>query len=71
MLCDSKDKEWQNLTFYGLQNCELPEDLESSRHGFLIAAQNQYGEKLIDFSGSIGTCQPHMDSHLKDNIYFT
>jgi hypothetical protein len=53
MVCDSKTKDWENPTFYGLQNCELPEDLESTRHGFLIAAQNQYGEKLIDFSGSI------------------
>jgi hypothetical protein len=53
MVCDSKTRDWESPTFYGLQNCELPEDLESTRHGFLIAAQNQYGEKLIDFSGSI------------------
>jgi hypothetical protein len=53
MICNPKDKDWESLTFYGLEKCKLPADLESTRHGFLVAAQNQYGDKLIDFSGSV------------------
>lgn len=53
MICIPRNTEWESLSFYGLQNCDLPVDLESTRHGFLTAAQNQYGEKLIDFVGSI------------------
>jgi hypothetical protein len=53
MLCSPHNKEWESLSFYGLEKCALPVDLESTRHGFLTAAQNQYGEKLIDFVGSI------------------
>jgi len=53
MICRPQQKEWESLSFYGLEMCDLPVDLESTRHGFLTAAQNQYGEKLIDFVGSI------------------
>ena len=53
MVCGSKNKTWESLTFYGIDNCEFPEDTESTRHGFMMAAQNQYGENLLNFSGSI------------------
>lgn len=53
MICSPSNKEWESLSFYGLENCQLPVDLESTRYGGLTAAQNQYGEKLIDFSGSV------------------
>jgi hypothetical protein len=53
MICSPDKKQWESLTFYGLDKCNLPVDLESTRHGTLTAAQNQYGEKLIDFTGSI------------------
>lgn len=53
MICSPKNKQWESLSFYGLQMCNLPVDLESTRHGNLTAAQNQYGEKLIDFVGSV------------------
>lgn len=53
MLCCPKNKQWESLSFYGLEKCKLPVDLESTRHGHLTAAQNQYGEKLIDFVGSV------------------
>ena len=49
MLCSPQNKTWESLSYYGLEKCDLPVDLESTRHGFLTAAQNQYGEKLIDF----------------------
>lgn len=53
MICAPHNKAWESLSFYGLEKCDLPVDLESTRHGFLMAAQNQYGERLIDFVGSI------------------
>ncbi len=53
MICSPRNKTWESLSFYGLEKCNLPLDLESTRHGSLTAAQNQYGEKLVDFVGSI------------------
>lgn len=53
MVCGPSNKEWESLTFYGLEKCDLPVDLESTRYGSLNAAQNQYGEKLVDFTGSV------------------
>lgn len=53
MICSPRNKAWESLSFYGLEKCRVPMDLDSTRHGSLIAAQNQYGEKLVDFVGSI------------------
>jgi len=53
MICSPRNKAWESLTYYGLEKCKLPIDLDSTRHDSLIAAQNQYGEKLVDFTGSI------------------
>lgn len=47
------EREWESMTFSGLENCDLPIDLGKTRHGALMAAQNQYGENLINFVGSI------------------
>ena len=46
-------QRWESMTFYGLEKCRLPVDLGKTRHGALVAAQNQYGESLIDFVGSV------------------
>lgn len=53
MVCSAKGQEWESMTFYGLEHCDLPQDLSKTRHGALVAAQNQYGESLINFVGSI------------------
>lgn len=53
MVCSTKGQEWDSLTFYGLEHCDLPQDLGKTRHGALVAAQNQYGESLINFVGSV------------------
>lgn len=53
MVGDSREHEWQSLSFYGLERCELKVDLEKTRHGALAAAENQYGDNLLDFVGSI------------------
>ncbi len=53
MICHSKKYEWESLTFYGLENCKINPDLSKTRGNALIAAQNQYGESIMDFKGSI------------------
>lgn len=53
MVCDSRGHEWQSLSYYGLEQCDLKADLSKTRHGALSAAENQYGDNLLDFVGSI------------------
>lgn len=53
LISSSSGHEWESLTFYGLEHCNLPVDLSSTRHGMLAAAENQYGDRLNDFTGSI------------------
>lgn len=52
-VCGTAGQQWESMTFYGLEQCNLPVDLGKTRHGALVAAQNQYGESLLDFVGSI------------------
>lgn len=53
MVCNSSDQMWESLTFYGRAQCNLPEDLSSTRHGAFMMAQNEYGDNLLEFIGSI------------------
>lgn len=53
VISKSIGQEWDGLTFYGLEHCKIPADLSATRHGAMVAAENQYGDKLIDFIGSI------------------
>ncbi|MEJ2760453.1 MAG: hypothetical protein P8126_02640 [Gammaproteobacteria bacterium] len=53
MVCDSKNHEWSSLTFYGLEKCDLALDLNKTRHGALAEAENQYGDNLLAFIGSV------------------
>lgn len=53
MICESANHEWESLTYYGLDQCDLAVDLSKTRHGALAAAENQYGDNLLDFVGSI------------------
>ncbi len=64
MVSQSLGHEWESLTFYGLEHCQLPADLTSTRHGALAATENQYGDSLIDFIGSAYRgFQLMLDSH--------
>ena len=81
MVCDSKNHEWASLSFYGLNQCDLAVDLGKTRHGALTAAENQYGDNLLAFVGSIyRSYQLMLDNHFlpvvilkrvrgKDGIY--
>ena len=54
-VCYSEKQEWESLSFCGLEQCEIPKEdlLSKTGHGGLIAAENEYGESLIDFFGSV------------------
>jgi hypothetical protein len=49
---NSKNSEWESLSFNGLEECKLPVDLSATRGNALGLAENQYGDKLCDFVGS-------------------
>ncbi len=53
MICHSDKHNWDSLTFYGLEHCDTKPNLDSTRGNNLIAAENEYGDCLIDFQGSI------------------
>ena len=53
MISLSEKHQWEDLTFYGLENCDVKPDLSKTRVKSLIAAQNQYGDALIAYTGSI------------------
>ena len=53
MITPSKKKEWESLTFLGVENCRIPVDLSSTRHDVMGLVKNQYGESLVNFEGSI------------------
>ena len=52
-VCSKTDSPWDCLTFYGLEHCDLKVDLSKTAHLALQAAENQYGDHLINFMGSI------------------
>ncbi len=53
MICASGKHEWESLSFYGLEHCTVKPDLGQTRGNALIAAQNQYGDSIMSFQGSI------------------
>jgi hypothetical protein len=53
MICHSDKYEWDSLTFYGIEKCEVKPDLTTTRNSVLSAAENEYGDNLINFAGTI------------------
>ena len=53
MITPSKGREWESLTFLGVENCRIPVDLSATRHDVMGLVKNQYGESLVKFEGSI------------------
>jgi hypothetical protein len=45
--------EWNSLTFCGLEQTDMPVNLSDTRQGAMFAAENQYGENLVNFTGSV------------------
>ena len=52
-VCSKTDTPWDTLTFSGLEHCDLKIDLGKTAHLALQASENQYGDHLINFMGSI------------------
>jgi len=72
MVAESGKHQWQSMTFYGLEKCDLPVDLGKTRHGALSAAENQYGESLIEFVGSVYRgYQLMLDNHFLPVVLLT
>jgi hypothetical protein len=53
MICVSTKHEWESISYYGLEYCNVKPDLSQTRGNALIAAQNQYGDSIMSFRGSI------------------
>lgn len=53
MITPSKKREWESLTFLGVENCRIPVDLSATRHGVMGLVKNHYGDSLVTFEGSI------------------
>jgi hypothetical protein len=53
MITPSRNREWESLTYLGVENCRIPVDLNSTRHGVMSQIRNQYGDSLVSFEGSI------------------
>lgn len=64
MITKVSGHKWESITFYGLGQCDLPVDLSNTQHGKLKAAENQYGDNLVDFVGSVYRAyQLMLDNH--------
>ncbi|MEJ2093720.1 MAG: hypothetical protein P8X93_00670 [Gammaproteobacteria bacterium] len=57
-------QEWESLTFCGPAHCELPINLSKTRQGALQVAENEFGDNLSTFFGSVYRAyQLMLDNH--------
>lgn len=64
-ICNLANEEWESLSYLGVDHCEFEVDLSSTRRGMLLSAVGQYGDRVLDFKGSVyrGT-KLALESHL-------
>lgn len=53
MVCYRKLLQWESLSFFGLDYCELNKPVDTEHIEFLKSVTNTNGERLYDFVGSI------------------
>ena len=53
MICQTDKHEWDSLTFYSTNECDVKSDLSSTRNSALAAAENEYGDNLTKFAGPV------------------
>lgn len=53
MIAQSDKYEWDSLTFYGTEECDVSPDLGATRNSALAGAENEYGDNLINFTGTV------------------
>jgi hypothetical protein len=53
MISQTDKHEWDSLTFYGTEECDVTPDLGATRNSALASAENEYGDNLINFTGTV------------------
>jgi len=53
MVSQTDKYKWDSLTFYGTEECDVPPNLGATRNTALASAENEYGDNLINFTGTI------------------
>ena len=53
MVCYREMLQWKSLSFYGLDYCDLGEELNPELMSSLTQVRNEFGDRLYDFVGSI------------------
>ena len=53
MITPSNKRDWESLTYLGVEHCRIPVDLSATRHGVMGLVKNQYGDALVTFEGTI------------------
>ncbi len=52
-VCNLPGEEWESMSYLGVDHCKFPVDLSSTRQGLLASHLSDYGDRLLDFKGSI------------------
>lgn len=53
MVCYREMLTWKSLSFYGVDYCRIQETLNQDLKSSLMTVENEYGDRLYDFVGSI------------------
>ncbi len=53
MVCYREMLQWKSLSFYGLDYCEIGEEVNPDLMSSLTEVKNEFGDRLFDFVGSI------------------
>ncbi len=53
MVCYKEMLQWKSLSFYGVDYCKLSTDINRDLKVSLTEVQNEFGDRLFDFVGSI------------------
>ncbi len=53
MVCYREMLQWKSLSFYGLDYCEIGNDINPDLMSSLTEVRNEFGDRLFDFVGSI------------------
>lgn len=53
MVCYREMLKWKSLSFYGIDYCNLSEDINRDLNVSLRLGQNDFGDRLFDFVGNI------------------
>ncbi len=53
MVCYREMLQWKSLSFYGVDYCRLSSNINRDLKASLTEVQNEFGDRLLDFVGSI------------------